>query len=111
MIRKRYQCLTSEQAENLKENSKQLVDCGSHGLRRPAYVCQHLDKVTPRGFNESFETWENMHLDDDDDFQAWCDECEQIRLKYDGWNEESEKFARIKLICEDYYFDMKRINK
>lgn len=102
--------LTLSQSSNLKENSKQLVDCGAHGLKRPAFVCQHLNSQTPKGFHEAFETLENMDLDADDDFQAWCDECEEIRVKYDGWNEESEKFAKIKLICEGCYFDIKQIN-
>jgi hypothetical protein len=33
-----------------------------------------------------------MQLDEDDDFQAWCSECEKARLKSDGWNDESEEF-------------------
>ena len=103
--------LTENEANFLKEHSKQLVDCGSHGLRRPAFVCQHLDKQSRKGFNEAFETWENMELNNEDDFQAWCDECEKIRIKYNGWNEESEKYAKIVLICENCYFELKRINK
>ena len=29
----------------------------------------------------------------------------------DGWNEESEKFAKIQLVCEECYFEMKELNK
>jgi hypothetical protein len=103
--------IDENEANLLKENSKQLVDCGSHGLRRQAFICQHLDLKTRKGFNEAFETWKGMELEIDDDFQAWCDDCEKIRIKYDGWNDESMKYAKIKLICENCYFDMKRINK
>ena len=51
-----------------------------------------------------------MDLDDEEDFQAWCDDCEKIRIKYDGWNEKSETFAKIKLICENCFFDLKNFN-
>lgn len=103
--------LTSQQAKERMDDSKQLVDCDCHGLKRIAFVCVHLNDVTRQGFNEAFETKENMDLEEDQDLQAWCDECEQIRLKHDGWNEESEKLTDIKLICEDCYFELKRINK
>lgn len=102
--------LSTEEAEHLKATRKEMVDCGNHGLRRMAFVCQHLDKITPRGFNEAFESEENMELHPDDDFQAWCDECEKVRLLHDGWNEESEKFAKIRLFCEKCYFEMKHFN-
>ncbi|MFY1046619.1 DUF6882 domain-containing protein [Chryseobacterium sp. GP-SGM7] len=86
------------------------IECESHGLRRPAYVCQHLNLEIPVGFEESFETYYGMELDDEDNFQAWCSDCEKIRIKYDGWNEESEKFADIKLVCENCYFEIKKLN-
>lgn len=51
-----------------------------------------------------------MELDKDDDFQAWCSECEKERLKTDGWNDESMEFAKIKLVCERCYFGIKEFN-
>jgi hypothetical protein len=51
-----------------------------------------------------------MELEEDDDFQAWCDECEKEKLKTDGWNDESMKFASIKLVCERCYFELKVFN-
>jgi hypothetical protein len=66
-----------------------------------------VDKV---GFEESFETIENMELGEDDDFQAWCDECEIVRQQEDGWNETSMKFADIRIVCEKCYFEMKEVN-
>lgn len=103
--------LTKEEAECKKENKEQLIDCDCHGLKRHAFVCQHLNKKIKKGFNEAFETWEEMELHEDDDLQAWCDACEEIRVEHDGWNEESEKYSKIKLICEGCYFEMKEINK
>ena len=51
-----------------------------------------------------------MELGEDDDLQAWCDECELARLTAGEWNEVSEKFAAIKLVCEKCYFEMKELN-
>ncbi|MGK0387671.1 MAG: hypothetical protein ACI94Y_000397 [Maribacter sp.] len=51
-----------------------------------------------------------MKLDKEDDFQAWCNEREKIRLEHNGWNEQSEKFAEIKLIREKCYFEIKEFN-
>lgn len=86
------------------------ITCHTHGLQRTAFVCQHLDRVTRKGFHESLETQPGMELGEDEDFEAWCDECEQVRLKYNGWDEESEKFANIKVVCEGCYFEMKKVN-
>ena len=96
--------------EKYKKLKRKYVDCGEHGSRRIAYVCQHLMKGKLTGFEEAFPTTPNMELHEDDDFQAWCDECEKVRLKYDGWNKKSEKFAQIKLICEKCYFEIKEFN-
>ena len=75
--------------------------------KRRAFVCKHLNKKDKVGFEESFETFENMELGDDDDFQGWCNECEVIRQREDGWNDESMRFADIRLVCEQCYFEMK----
>lgn len=110
-----YYVLITEQVyadgnSEVKKLKQKKLECGNHGYRRPAFVCQHLDSETKRGFVESFEATPDMDLEDDEDFAAWCDECEKIRIKYNGWNEESEKFANIKMICENCYFEMKALN-
>lgn len=46
-----------------------------------------------------------------DDLQAWSNDCENIRRKHNGWNEESEQYAQIKLICENCYFEIKNLNQ
>jgi hypothetical protein len=97
--------------ETYKKLKEKHVECGTHGSRRRAFICQHLNHNIKTGFEEAFPTWPDMKFEyEDDDFQAWCDECEKIRVKYDGWNEESEKFAKIKLICETCYFELKQFN-
>lgn len=86
------------------------VECGKHEYRRRAFVCNHLMARKNVGFEEAFDTYENMELYDDDDYQAWCNECEKVRQKEGGWNEKSMKFADIRVVCEQCYFEMKEIN-
>lgn len=86
------------------------IQCGLHEYRRIAFVCQHLNHSTKVGFVEAFETYEGMELPEEDDFQAWCNECEMVRKREGEWNENSEAFAQIKLVCEDCYFAMKTLN-
>lgn len=97
--------------DKIHKVKQKTVDCGTHGFGRPAFVCQHLNYETKKGFQEAFETFKGMDLEEDDDFQAWCDKCEKIRIKSDGWNDESMEFAKIKVICEDCYFELKKINQ
>jgi hypothetical protein len=51
---------------------------------------------------------ENPHPD------AWCSACEQIRLAHAGvereWNERSEALIKIRLVCGDYYEEIKARN-
>jgi len=97
----------ADEAQQLKEK---YVDCRIHERARRAFVCHHLNKQTKVGFEEAFETAENMELEIDDDFQAWCDECEKVRENEDGWNDASMVLANIRLVCEHCYFDMKEVN-
>ncbi|MCD2259494.1 DUF6882 domain-containing protein [Psychroserpens luteolus] len=110
-----YKLLTHEYSETdstaVKKMKQRTVDCGNHGFKRPAFVCQHLNLKKANGFEESFTTYRGMELDEEDDFAAWCNECEKVRVEKDGWNEESEKFAKIKLVCEECYFELKEFNK
>jgi hypothetical protein len=62
------------------------------------------------GFEESFPTYPGMPLEEDDDLQAWCDECEKVRVKDDSWNDDTMKFARIKITCEACFFEIKEFS-
>ncbi|MDX1906589.1 MAG: hypothetical protein SF053_06095 [Bacteroidia bacterium] len=90
--------------------SQYQIICDTHGAMRRAFVCQHLKPGEKNGFHEAFPTYQGMELQEDDDFQAWCDTCENVREAYEGWNEDSEKFAKIRLICEACYFAIKTLN-
>jgi hypothetical protein len=100
--------IDTETAQSIKDK---YIKCGKHEYKRRAFVCQHLiANKTVVGFEESFDTYEDMELDDEDDFAAWCNRCEIERQKEDGWNDTSEAFASIKLVCEGCYFEMKELN-
>ncbi|UYZ60386.1 DUF6882 domain-containing protein [Hymenobacter latericus] len=96
--------------ETAQEIKNKYVECGLHECRRRAFVCQHLNRDSKVGFEEAFETYENMELDLEDDLQAWCDECEKVREREGEWNDSSMAFANIRPVCEQCYFDMKEIN-
>lgn len=97
----------SEEAYNhLKE--KYTVTCATHGARRAAFVCQHLSADKYTGFHEAFDS--DPLVEAEDDYQAWCDACEEVRLQAGEWNEESEAFAKIRLICDQCFFEIKAKN-
>lgn len=97
----------NETAKNIKDK---YVKCISHDYRRIAFVCKHLNHKTKVGFKEAFETVDDMELSEEDDFQAWCDECEVVREREGEWNDKSMTFAEIKVVCEKCYFEMKELN-
>lgn len=98
--------LTQEEYEALKDK---YINCDSHVSGRIAYVCQHLNKDTFTGFHEAFDP--DTITDEDDGYQAWCDECEEVRMKEGEWNDISMAFAKIRLVCDQCYFDIRKKNK
>jgi hypothetical protein len=85
-------------------NSKR-VHCGVHGDRRATFVCQHLVRGSGLGF---FEPNRAPVLPDESGEQsAWCSECESIRQQQGGWNDKSEAFAHVTMIC-DACFELSR---
>lgn len=97
----------NETAQHIKDK---YVECSIHDYNRTAFVCRHLNNTTKVGFEEAFETSEDMELMEDEDFQAWCSECEIFRVKEGEWNDKSMEFSGIKLVCEKCYFEMKELN-
>lgn len=100
--------ISKEDAEKIEA---ELIHCKAHGKLRRAFICQHLNTETKTGFEEAFETYPSMTLDEEDDLQAWCSECEKVQQRTNGWNDESMEFANIKLVCEKCYFEIKAFNK
>ena len=93
-----------------KNKTEKLIQCKRHGKSRHAFICQHLNENEKTGFEEAFETEIGMYLEEDDDLSAWCNKCEEIRNKADGWNDENMEIAKIKLVCENCYFEIKEFN-
>ena len=98
--------VATERSPEVKRFKQKKVTCQSHGYSRPALVCRHLNLDTPKGFEEAFETYKGMKLNDKVNFKAWCSECEMIRIQ-----SEKEKLDLLTLICEDCYFELKDINQ
>jgi hypothetical protein len=81
-----------------------LIECDRHESGTIAFVCKHLISNDNIGFHEAFES--SPLIEPDDDYQAWCDECEVERLKEGEWND-----SDIKLVCDQCYFEIKERNR
>lgn len=98
--------LTQAEYNDLKNR---YVDCETHVSDRVAFVCQHLISNKSIGFHEAFDS--HPSFDPDDDYQAWCDECEKIRLRDGEWTDNAMAFADIKVVCNQCYFEIKDRNQ
>jgi tetratricopeptide (TPR) repeat protein len=91
--------------DQAREDAKHQVICDVHGATAPAYVCQHL--VTGKGLG--FVAAEASETERPD---AWCSACEKVRLAEGSeWNERSEAFAGITLICARCYDQARERNE
>jgi hypothetical protein len=85
-----------------------VVECIEHGPQEETYVCKHLASSLktqqPVGFY-----WSSEPRGD-----AWCDECEKVRIAEGGpsgdWNDRSEAFASIQILCGACYDKVKSLN-
>jgi len=74
------------------------IQCDTHGECLQTFVCTHLlGESAGLGFNRNEPDEEEPFPD------AWCDNCEIIRVAQDGWDEEAEKLAEISMICSGCY--------
>ena len=84
------------------------VQCDEHGPQEETFVCQHLAQslrtLEPVGFFFAREPRGD----------AWCSACEEVRIREGGetgdWNERSEAFAKITLLCGSCYDKVKRLH-
>ncbi len=65
---------------------------------------------TPVGFYEPFDSDPNK-IYANDELNAWCDACDEVLWKVGEWNEDTEAFASIKLVCDKCFFKMKELNQ
>lgn len=83
------------------------VECAVHGKAEPAFICQHLVNGEHLGFNVGYNPDEPDALYPD----AWCDMCEDVLLDSESeWNDKSEAFADIKLVCSSCYCEIRAKN-
>ena len=91
--------------EEAREEAKRQVMCEMHGATLPAYVCSHLVTGEGLGFFAA-EASESERPD------AWCSECEKVRIAEGGeWNDRSEAFAGVTLICARCYDQARERNE
>jgi len=84
------------------------VQCGAHGLQTATFVCQHIVRSLQTGVACGF--WcaadsEDLRPD------AWCTACEQqVQATGGEWNDQSEGFAKVSLMCGACYDRAKAMN-
>ncbi len=83
------------------DNTARSVNCPDHGHVRPAFVCRHLfeqllhREFTPIGFLEPDAQSEEPN--------GWCRQCDAVMGRERGWNDASEEFAGVKLVCSECF--------
>jgi hypothetical protein len=84
------------------------IFCELHGERQTTFVCEHLAESLCTGQPVGFwcaDDYDNPYPD------AWCSECEAVVQKRHGeWDDVSEAFAGITLLCSDCYNQAKELN-
>ena len=83
------------------------VECGTHGRAEAAFVCRHLVGATTGpglGFHQAAVDPENREWGD---LNGWCDQCDAIYAAAGEWNDASEAFAGVTLVCSGCFFDLK----
>lgn len=83
------------------DEDAQVVECALHGPQQATFVCRHvvqsLRDDQPRGFWTSEVSLDNPRPD------AWCTECEELVNRVGEWNDATEAFAGVTLLCGACY--------
>ena len=91
-------------------DEERYVECCTHGKQQATYVCQHIVQSLrdgkPRGFWSAEPEPGNERPD------SWCTACEEKVNSTGGeWNDESEEFAGVTLLCGECYDRAKEMNR
>ena len=80
------------------------INC-CHGTLTSAVVCRHHLSKDGRavGFVEN--------VDDPNNLQAWCGDCDALMMQTGHWTEEAEVVAGIKIVCRRCYANIRRRNR
>jgi hypothetical protein len=75
-----------------------LIRCVSHGNQTPVMACTHIRTSSPA---------ELYVVPADDEFprQAWCQTCEEARLKDQGWFDYADSVASWAWLCDSCLSD------
>jgi hypothetical protein len=78
-----------------------MINCGPHGTRISAVVCQHLMQTepVPVGFVENSS--------DPNDLQAWCYLCEEAFQREGDMTEAFRAFNGMAVVCVTCYSEAK----
>ncbi|HEX2872559.1 MAG TPA: hypothetical protein VHP33_14920, partial [Polyangiaceae bacterium] len=91
--------LTGTQPDELPKSGT--TRCVVHGQSDAAFVCKHLAaRVTAPGASIGFV---QPSPRDKNSRQAWCRECDAMFLREGQWNDVSEAFAKVTMICADCF--------
>ena len=95
-----------------KSSAEPQVHCQRHGTTRPAFVCSHARDGSALGFYVASTPSPEDHADDpfDDCLNGGCEECESKRLECGGWNDESERFCGVTLVCTVCFEEIRHRN-
>jgi len=91
--------------ESRTPQSDRTIHCERHGDMREAFVCRHLL------FGDRLGFFEDTGDDENDPPNAWCSNCERVRLEHSGvWDEDTTALIDIKLVCRGCYDEIKTRN-
>jgi hypothetical protein len=95
-----------------KSPANRQVHCGEHGTYGPAFVCRHAKQGAGLGFYVASSPNPDKLVDGnfDDCPNGWCAACEKKRILCGGWNDESEAFAGVTLVCTRCFEEIRRRN-
>jgi hypothetical protein len=87
-------------------DSEDKVQCSIHGANEATFMCKHLVEGEKQGFNLGYDPENPDSLYPD----AWCDQCEDVLDAEGEWNDKSETFADIKVLCSQCYEEIRERN-
>jgi hypothetical protein len=76
------------------------VECRHHGVGDATYVCRHLASGV---FGSGFHCGHDDEAPDELWPDAWCDACERVLESEGEWNDRSEAFLGVRLLCSGCY--------
>jgi hypothetical protein len=81
-----------------------VMECCRHGRSHATFVCGHLVQGVGRGFVATSAEPGDPRPD------AWCAHCDEVFQAETGWNDVSESYAEITVICAGCYDEARSRN-